>query len=155
MGKNIQGVRDVLQAKSKNPDKAVNGDILSKIPDDFKQQKKEYEEFINIAGNSKSTMEEVQASANKLASAYYNSSTYLDTLTDKNEDWIESQLRAQGVANADAVAHDLKARALIKENENMKNLISAKELDIEKTKEARKELDLKTKSEKASYALQI
>ena len=121
-GKGIKAVRDVLQAKAKNPDQGVDADILGNIPDEMKKTGKAYEDFIRIAGDSKSSMEQVQNAADNMTTAYFNSSSYLETLTDQNESWIASQLKAKGIANADEVARQLKIKSMAQEDKNLKSL---------------------------------
>lgn len=111
LGDSIDPLRDILGQKSKEPGKGVDADYLSKLPETLKRCKKEYTDFINVAGNAKSTQDEVKKSAEKLITAYFNSSSYIDTLTGKTKEWIAAQLEAQGVANSDEVAKKLKEKA--------------------------------------------
>lgn len=111
LGNSIDPLRDILGQKGKEPGKGVDANYLSKLPETLKRCKEEYADFINVAGSAKSTQDEVKKSANKLLTAYFNSSSYIDTLTGKTKEWIAAQLDAQGVANSDEVAKKLKERA--------------------------------------------
>ena len=75
-------------------------------------------------------MKEVKQAADELATAYFNSTSFINTLTDKNEDWIASQLKAVGVENAEALAHNLKIKSMIKEDKLLKTAFDLFENNI-------------------------
>lgn len=136
LGKTLSPIINILDAK--NTGKTIGSDLLGAIPDELKTAEKEYNNFIEVAGNSKSSMKEVKQAADELATAYFNSTSFIDTLTDKNEDWIASQLKAVGVENAEALAHDLKVKSMVKEDKILKSIIKDKKLAV---KESQKVID--------------
>ncbi len=115
---NIDPLRNILSNKVKNPNNAVDAKQLKNIPDEMKKARKEYTNFINIAGSSASSYKEVKKAADDLLSAYFSQSSYLDTLTGKTKEWTEAQLEAAGVANSDEVASILFERKRGKEKIN-------------------------------------
>lgn len=63
----------------------------------------EFEKFVNVAGDSKSTMSEVKDAVNELAEAYLNSTEFLSNMTDGTTDATISLLKNMGVSNAETV----------------------------------------------------
>ena len=71
-----------------------------------------WDRFQEVLGSTSSTYEECQEAANALATEWINSSDFLAQLTEQNEDYYKTQLKAIGIENYDEVisyAHDLNA----------------------------------------------
>jgi len=62
-----------------------------------------WEEFERVMGSSKSSMEECQEAANKLATEFVNDNNFLAKLDETNKDYYETQLKNMGVENAHEV----------------------------------------------------
>ena len=128
----ISSISSILGQKRENlstentKKEGIGADTLNAMPEDIKAQKKEYQNFVNVLGNGKSSMEECQKAANKLASAYVNSNNFLANLTDQNEDYYASVLNEMGIENAKEIIHN----KLIQSGKNL-NVIT-KELGISK-----------------------
>ena len=128
---NIDPLRNILSNKVKNPNNAVDAKQLKNVPDEMKKARKEYTNFINVAGSSASSYKEVKKAADDLLSAYFSQSSYLDTLTGKTKEWTEAQLEAAGVANSDEVASILFERKRGKEKiDSMFSKEDKKRLDV-------------------------
>lgn len=128
----ISSISSILGEKKENlsskntKNDGIGADTLKGMPEDIKAQKREYEHFVNVLGNGKSSMEECQKAANKLASAYVNSNNFLANLTDQNKDYYASVLNEMGIENAREIVHN----KLIQSGKNL-NVIT-KELGISK-----------------------
>lgn len=128
----ISSISSILGEKKENlsskntKNDGIGADTLTGMPEDIKAQKREYEHFVNVLGNGKSSMEECQKAANKLASAYVNSNNFLANLTDQNKDYYASVLNEMGIENASEIVHN----KLIQSGKNL-NVIT-KELGISK-----------------------
>lgn len=96
-------------------DGIVTMDIFSDLSGVFAQCPDELEHFVNVAGNSKSTMSEVQSAANLLAEAYLNSTDFLQNLTDGTIDATIAKLKHIGVVNAEEVVMQRMAAARAEE----------------------------------------
>ncbi len=71
-----------------------------------------WDRFQEVLGSTASSYEECQEAANALATEWINSSDFLSQLTEQNEDYYKTQLKAMGIENYDEVisyAHDLNA----------------------------------------------
>lgn len=64
----------------------------------------EFEQFIKVLGNSKSTLTEVQSAMNNLVDVYFLQQAVLGSLTEDNKALYVSQLQRLGVTNAEEVA---------------------------------------------------
>ena len=60
-----------------------------------------FEKYIAVLGNSNSSVDDVKAALSGLATAYLSTSDVLNNLTEENEQFIISQLKAFGVVNAE------------------------------------------------------
>lgn len=96
----ILGEKKEKQSSKKTRNEGIGADTLAGMPDDLKDQKKEYEHFVEVLGDGSSSMEECRKAANKLATAYVNSNNFLSKLTDKTKNYYTSVLTEMGVENA-------------------------------------------------------
>lgn len=96
----ILGEKKEKQSSKKTRNEGIGADALAGMPDDLKDQKKEYEHFVEVLGDGSSSMEDCRKAANKLATAYVNSNNFLSKLTDKTKDYYTSVLTEMGVENA-------------------------------------------------------
>lgn len=78
----------------------VTAETLADIQESFGNLEG-FDDFITVLGDSSSSMDDVKAALNGLATAYLNSSGVLNNLTEENEQFIISQLKAFGVVNAE------------------------------------------------------
>ncbi len=128
----ISSISSILGEKRENlssentKKEGIGADTLNAMPEDIKAQKKEYENFVNVLGKGRSSMEKCQNAANKLASAYVNSNNFLANLTEGTKDYYTSVLEEMGVENASEIVHN----KLIQSGKNL-NVIT-KELGISK-----------------------
>ena len=112
----ILGEKKENQSSKKTRTKGIGADTLAGMPDDIKEQTKEYEHFAEVLGDGTSKMSDCKDAANKLATAYVNSNNFLSNLTKENEDYYKSVLDEMGVENAAEVVTD----ALNKQKVNAK-----------------------------------
>lgn len=109
MKSGISSISSILGEKKENlsnkktKNNGIGADTLASMPDDVKAQTDEYERFVEVMGNGKSSMEQCQKAANALATAYVNSSNFLSNLTTKNKDYYISVLEEMNVENASEV----------------------------------------------------
>lgn len=105
----ISSISNVLTQKRSNlsnketKHKGVGIDTLTSMPDEVKKSTKEYEKFVSVLGNGKSSMAQCQKAANELAGAYVNSHGFLSNLTEENQDYYKSILDEMGVENSSSV----------------------------------------------------
>ena len=81
----------------------VTMDAFSDMAETFGKFPDEFERFMVVASNSKSSMSEVQQAASELATAYLKSSDFLSNMTDGTIDLTIATLKNIGVANAEEV----------------------------------------------------
>ena len=62
-----------------------------------------YDKFIQIAGNAKSSTEDIQQAYEKLVSEYVYSTGILDTVNESNKGMIQTQLEQLGITNAEEI----------------------------------------------------
>lgn len=100
MRKNIQSITDALGSKQTDgyatADDFAGFDATIKGLDSWK-------EFTTLLGDAKSSMEDCQTVANKLATEYVNSNEVICQLDDSTADYFRTQMTSMGVSNADAV----------------------------------------------------
>lgn len=96
----ILGEKKENQSSKKTRTKGIGADTLAGMPDDIKEQTKEYEHFVEVLGDGSSSMDECRNAANKLATAYVNSNNFLSNLTRENKDYYISVLNEMNVENA-------------------------------------------------------
>lgn len=96
----ILGEKKENQSSKKTRTKGIGADTLAGMPDDIKEQTKEYEHFVEVLGDGTSSMDECRNAANKLATAYVNSNNFLSNLTKENKDYYISVLNEMNVENA-------------------------------------------------------
>ena len=100
-------------------DGQVSIDVLNKIGENgaFKDIKDQVNDFIQVLGDSNSTQAEAQEAADNLVTAYLDSSSVLENLTDDTQNLYITQLKAMGITNADAIVmqelNDIKAQAAV------------------------------------------
>lgn len=68
-----------------------------------------FDNYIAVLGNSSSSMDDVKTALSGLATAYLNTSGVLNNLTEENEAFVISQLKAFGVTNAEEYIADIRA----------------------------------------------
>ena len=78
----------------------VTADALAGLQETFGNVEG-FNDYIAILGNSKSSMADVQGALSGLATAYLTASGVLNNLTEENEAFVISQLKAFGVTNAE------------------------------------------------------
>ena len=78
----------------------VTADALADIEESFRDVDG-FDDFIAVLGNSNSSVDDVKAALSGLATEYLKTSGALDNLTDENEQFVISQLKAFGVVNAE------------------------------------------------------
>ncbi len=83
-------------------DGTVSFKSMSELFDDFGHLDS-FENFISVLSNGKSTMEQVQAASNALATEYFNQIGILNQLTEENKEVAVLALQRVGVVNAEAV----------------------------------------------------
>lgn len=66
-----------------------------------------YERFLSVMQDMDATAEDVQDAFDTLASEYIYHSKLAEQITDSNVDWIESELKKNGVINSSAVAEQM------------------------------------------------
>lgn len=104
----IKSISEVLGQKKENlknkktKDQGISPDVLAGFDENVKGLDS-WKEFEKTMGNGKSTMEECQKAANKLATEWVNDNNFLAQLNDTNKDYYISSLDNMGVANAEAV----------------------------------------------------
>lgn len=104
----IKSISEVLGQKKENlknkktKDQGISPDVLAGFDENVKGLDS-WKEFEKTIGNGKSTMEECQKAANKLATEWVNDNNFLAQLNDTNKDYYISSLDNMGVANAEAV----------------------------------------------------
>ena len=86
----------------------VTADALAEIQETFGDVEG-FDEYIAVLGDSSSTTAEVQNAISKLATAYLSTSGILDDLTEENEQFVISQLKAFGVTNAEEYIANMRA----------------------------------------------
>lgn len=106
MRSGIKGLSDNLNTKKQEPSKAIDVDTLSGMDAELKAQTKEWEHYVSVIGDVKSSYEDVKKATNELATAYVNSNNFLANLTDANKAYYITQLQNMGVENAEAVVLD-------------------------------------------------
>lgn len=97
----ITDLRDALA--DFRDDGYVTMDAFSDMSETFGKFPDEFERFVSVASNSKSTMSEVKAAANDLAEAYLASTDFLSNMTDGTIDATIATLKNIGVVNAEEV----------------------------------------------------
>lgn len=108
MKSGIKSISDVLgekkenQSNEKTKNVGIGADTLSGFDASIKGLDS-WEHFEETLGNGKSSMEDCQKAANKLATEWINSNNFLSQLDGTNEKYYISQLEQMGVANAEAV----------------------------------------------------
>ncbi|MCH5267776.1 MAG: hypothetical protein J1E62_05465, partial [Lachnospiraceae bacterium] len=108
MKSGIGSMSDVLAEKKDNlshkktKEVGIGADTLAGFDAEIKGLDS-WEEFEETLGNGKSSMEECQEAANKLATEWVNSNNFLAQLNGTNEDYYKSTLKEMGVKNADEV----------------------------------------------------
>lgn len=98
---NISKLRDALA--DFRDDGYVSMDAFSDMAETFGEFPDEFERFISVASNSKSTMVDVRAAASDLAEAYLNSTDFLGNMTDGTIESTIATLKLIGVVNAEEV----------------------------------------------------
>lgn len=96
----ILGEKKENQSSKKTRTKGISADTLAGMPDDIKEQTKEYEYFVEVLGDGTKEMDDCRDAANKLATAYITSNNFLSNLTKENKDYYKSVLKEMGVENA-------------------------------------------------------
>jgi hypothetical protein len=112
----IDGVNTVQSAFSKLGDAyddftengIVTAEALADIQESFGKVDG-FDDFIAVLGNSNSSIDDVKAALSGLATEYLNASGVLDDLTEENEQFVISQLKAFGVTNAEEYIADIRA----------------------------------------------
>lgn len=105
----ISSISDILGQKKENlkskktRNVGIGADVLAGMPEDVKENTKEYERFVEVLGNGNSTMQDCQRAADNLATAYVNSKNFLANLTEENKNYYISVLKEMNVANAEEV----------------------------------------------------
>lgn len=97
----ITDLRDALA--DFRDDGYVTMDTFSDMSETFGKFPDEFERFVSVASNSKSTMSEVKSAANDLAEAYLASTDFLSNMTDGTIDATIATLKNIGVVNAEEV----------------------------------------------------
>ena len=69
-----------------------------------------WEQFEKVMGDSKSSIKDCQKAANALATEWVNNSNFLENLTEDNQSYYVTQLKAMGVENAEAIVTDTLAQ---------------------------------------------
>ena len=90
---------------------------MSGIADGFKDLDS-FKKFEKVAGDSKSSSEDIQKSFNNLVTEYIYTKGALDNLTSSTVGLCETQLKAQGITNANELVTSDYAKAIIYCNEN-------------------------------------
>ncbi len=130
MEKGISGLTGNLYAKQQDPGSAIGAETFTGMDSGLKAQTAEWNNYVNVLGNASSSLSEVQAATNKLATAYIGSNNFLANLTETNKGYYISQLDAMGIDNAEELVQQkltakyqiqdlsLKALALTKDGIN-------------------------------------
>jgi hypothetical protein len=105
----VTGLRDALA--DFRDDGYVTMDTFADMSETFGAFPDEFERFVSVASNSKSTMSEVKVAANELAEAYVNSTDFLANMTDGTIDATIATLKNIGVVNAEEVVMNRVAAA--------------------------------------------
>lgn len=105
----ISSISNILSQKKTNlsseetKNKGIGADTLSSMPEEVKKSTKEYNKFVKVLGNGKSSMADCQKAADELAGAYVNSHGFLSNLTEENQDYYKSILEEMGIENSSSV----------------------------------------------------
>lgn len=100
MRKNIQSITEALG--SKQTDGFATADDFAGFDATIKGLNS-WKEFTTLLGDAKSSMEDCQTVANKLATEYVNSNEVICQLDDSTAEYFRTQMTSMGVSNADAV----------------------------------------------------
>jgi len=104
--KNISGLTENLTSKKEKPKKAIKSSVLDGMDEGFKKQTEEWDNYVKVLGNSKSTFKEVQDATNELATAYIYNNEHLSQLDESNKELYISQLKGMGITNAQAIVEN-------------------------------------------------
>ncbi len=130
MEKGMSGLTGNLYAKQQDPGSAIGAETFAGMDSGLKAQTAEWDNYVNVLGNASSSLSEVQAATDKLATAYIGSNNFLANLTETNKGYYISQLDAMGIDNAEELVQQkltakyqiedlsLKALALTKDGIN-------------------------------------
>ena len=94
-----------------------NIDTLGGIAEGFKDLDS-YKKFVKVAGDAKSSANDIQKSFNNLVTEYIYTKGAIDNLTSSTVGLCETQLKAQGITNAHEIVTSDYAQAIIFANEN-------------------------------------
>ncbi len=131
MEKGMSGLTGNLYAKQQDPGSAIGAETFAGMDSGLKAQTAEWDNYVNVLGNASSSLAEVQAATDKLATAYIGSNNFLANLTETNKGYYISQLDAMGIDNAEEFVQQkltekyqiqdlsLKALALTKDGVNV------------------------------------
>ena len=88
--------------------KIITADALKDIKETFGDVDG-FDDYIAVLGNSKSSINDVKKALSGLATEYLETSGVLSELTEENEQFVISQLKAFGVTNAEEYVSDIRA----------------------------------------------
>lgn len=122
MRKNIQAMSEALYSKQTDgfatAEDFAGFDATIKGLDSWK-------EFSTLLGDAKSSMEDCQTVANKLATEYVNSNEVICQLDDSTAEYFRTQMTSMGVSNADAVVQNRLNYLHTKQAEGLQECVNA------------------------------
>ena len=122
MRKNIQAMSEALYSKQTDgfatAEDFAGFDATIKGLDSWK-------EFSTLLGDAKSSMEDCQTVANKLATEYVNSNEVICQLDDSTAEYFRTQMTSMGVSNADAVVQNRLNYLHAKQAEGLQECVNA------------------------------
>lgn len=155
----IKSISEALGQKKENlkskktKDQGISADTLAGFDENIKGLDS-WKNFEEIMGNGKSTMEECQKAANKLATEWVNDNNFLSQLNSTNKDYYISTLNNMGVSNAESVVAQVlsnKHKVLAAQKEYAKE--TGKDLTAQSVEEINKFAEEKGYTENLKYAL--
>lgn len=109
LNKNLTSLAKNLSSKKLDMSKAIDVTVFDSMDDALKSNKKEWQKYIEVLGDSTSTYAEIQKATNKLAQAYLESDDFLENLDESTKDYYTSQLELMGVENSKIVVEEILA----------------------------------------------
>ena len=122
MRKNIQSMSEALY--SKQTDGFATAEDFAGFDATIKGLDT-WQEFTTLLGDAKSSMEDCQTVANKLATEYVNNNEVICQLDDSTAEYFRTQMTSMGVSNADAVVQDRLNYLHAKQAEGLQECIDA------------------------------
>lgn len=105
----ITAITSAYDEKNSSNTHTVSSSTLSSMRDTLgvdswsDKNKEVWEDYKSVAGDGKSSMEDLKAAQDRLASSYVNSNNFLAQLNNTNKDYYTSLLEEMGITNAKSI----------------------------------------------------